>query len=156
MSVPEAIVVRPIAEADLDQVTSLWQAAGVSRPWNDPAADIAFARRGPHSTILVAEQAGCVVASAMVGEDGHRGWVYYVAVDPALQGGGLGRAIMCAAEQWLAGRGVWKVQLLIREDNARARGFYERLGYRDTRTSCLQKVIGQQARAGSARTRQGP
>jgi ribosomal protein S18 acetylase RimI-like enzyme len=42
---------------------------------------------------------------------------------------------------WLRGRGVWKMQLLIRGDNALAKGFYERLGYRDTGTACFQKVI---------------
>ncbi len=81
------------------------------------------------------------MATVMVGEDGHRGWVYYVAADPARQGTGLGRAVMEAAETWLAARGVWKVQLLIREDNVAVKRFYEHLGYRDTRTSCYQKVI---------------
>ncbi len=83
----------------------MWHAAGVSRPWNDPVRDIAFARRGPHSTVLVAELGGRIVATAMVGEDGHRGWVHYVAADPAHQCEGLGRAMMDAAEKWLAVRG---------------------------------------------------
>jgi ribosomal protein S18 acetylase RimI-like enzyme len=135
------LTIREIRDDDADQVAALWHAAGVARPWNDPATDIAFARRGPHSTVLVAVVADRVAASAMVGEDGHRGWVYYVAVDPSRQGTGLGRAVMAAAETWLARRGVWKVQLLIREDNARVRQFYEHLGYHDTRTSCYQKVI---------------
>ena len=132
---------RPMTDSDIPALVTLWHAAGVARPWNDPARDIAFARRGPHSTLLLAERAGQVLASAMVGEDGHRGWVYYVAAAPEAQGEGLGRAIMAAAEAWLRGRGVWKVQLLVREDNARARGFYERLGYRDTRAVCFQKVL---------------
>ena len=55
---------------------------------------------------------------------------------------GLGRAMMDTAERWLAARGIWKVQLLIREDNAAVKQFYEHLGYRDTRTSCYQKIIG--------------
>ena len=87
------------------------------------------------------ELEGRIVASAMVGEDGHRGWVYYVAADPDDQGTGLGRAIMTAAENWLAERGIWKVQLLVRDGNDRARQFYEHLGYRDTRSICLQKII---------------
>jgi ribosomal protein S18 acetylase RimI-like enzyme len=136
-----APTIRDIRDGDFDQIVALWHAAGVARPWNDPARDIAFARRDDHSTILVAEQAGRIVASAMLGEDGHRGWVYYVAVDPALQGSGLGRRIMDAAEAWLVARGVWKVQLLVREDNRRVVDFYERLGYHDTRTVCMQKVL---------------
>ena len=133
--------IRPMNDADTDQVVALWHAAGVARPWNDPRQDIAFARRDAHSTVLVAELSGIVVATAMVGDDGHRGWVHYVATDPRNRGQGIGRAIMQAAEQWLADRGVWKVQLLIREDNTPVRRFYETLGYRDTRSVCLQKVI---------------
>jgi ribosomal protein S18 acetylase RimI-like enzyme len=105
------------------------------------ATDIAFARGGPHSTILVAILADQIVATAMVGEDGHRGWVYYMATDPKHQGAGLGRAMMDAAEAWLAKRGIWKVQLLVRGTNGQAKGFYERLGYRDTGVTCFQKVI---------------
>lgn len=135
-------VIRDIRDADQDQVIALWHAAGVARPWNDPVRDIAFARRGPHSTVLVAEVEGRIAASAMVGEDGHRGWVHYVAADPAVQGQGLGRAMMEAAEAWLTARGVWKVQLLIRGDNAGVQEFYGKLGYRDTGSVCFQKVIG--------------
>lgn len=139
---PTDITVREMRDADLDQVIALWHAAGVARAWNDPPTDIAFARRGPHSTILVATAGDRVVASAMAGEDGHRGWVYYVAADPDRQGTGLGRAIMQAAESWLKSRGVWKVQLLVREGNERVRQFYEHLGYHDTKSVCFQKVIG--------------
>lgn len=130
-----------MTDADTAQVVALWHASGVSRPWNDPHRDIAFARRGAHSTVLVGELDGRIVATAMVGEDGHRGWVHYVAADPAHQGSGLGRKIMDAAEDWLAKRGVWKVQLLVRADNAAVRAFYEHLGYRDTRSVCFQKII---------------
>ncbi len=122
---------------------AVWHASGVARPWNDPARDIAFARRNLHSTILVAELVGRIVATAMLGEDGHRhGWVHYVAAtDPEWQGRGLGRMMMNTAETWLAKRGVWKVQLLVRGDNAAVKRFYEHLGYRDTGTTCFQKVI---------------
>src|SRR5262245_5230464 len=134
-------LIRAITDDDIPQVIALWHASGVSRPWNEPAIDIAFARRGPHSTILVAVDADRVTATAMVGEDGHRGWVYYVAAAPECQGQGLGRAVMEAAEDWLARRGVWKVQLLVRADNIAVRDFYDHLGYRDVQTVCLQKVI---------------
>ena len=100
-----SLSIRPIRDADIPSVIALWNAAGVARPWNDPTTDIGFARRNPHSTVLVGERDGRIVASAMVGEDGHRGWVYYVAIDPGLQGQGLGRAIMDAAEAWLVARG---------------------------------------------------
>ena len=140
----EPAVIRPIADGDVAAVIALWHAAGVTRPWNDPEHDIAFARRGPHSTVLVAEVAGVIAAAVMVGEDGHRGWVYYLAALRERQGTGLGRAIMKAAEAWLTARGIWKVQLLIREENVAVRGFYEHLGYAKNPTVVFQKVLAQQ------------
>jgi ribosomal protein S18 acetylase RimI-like enzyme len=133
--------IRDIADQDVPDVIALWNAAGVARPWNDPARDIAFARRDAHSTVLVGLDGGRIVASAMVGEDGHRGWVYYVAISPERQRSGLGRVMMQAAEDWLKQRGVWKAQLLVRADNAQATKFYDQLGYRDTRSVCLQKIL---------------
>jgi ribosomal protein S18 acetylase RimI-like enzyme len=135
------VVIRDISHDDIESVIALWHASGIVRPWNDPAKDIAFARRDTNSTVLVADLSGRVVATAMVGEDGHRGWVYYLAADPDYQGNGLGRTMMDAAETWLAARGVWKVQLLVREDNVAVKQFYEHLGYRDTRSTCFQKII---------------
>ncbi len=135
------IHIRAVADGDIDQVIALWSASGVLRPWNDPVKDIAFARCGPHATVLVAIEADEVIATAMVGEDGHRGWVYYLAVSPDRQGGGLGRAMMDAAEQWLRRRGVWKMQVLVRADNAKVAEFYEHLGYRNAKVSCFQKVL---------------
>ena len=64
--------------------------------------------------MLVGRAGAAIVATAMVGHDGHRGWVYYVAVDPDSQGKGLGRAIMKAAEDWLRAAGIAKLQLLVR------------------------------------------
>ena len=136
------IEIREMEDGDVEDVVAVWTSAGVTRPWNDPAKDLAFARLNPHSTVLVAIDEGRVAATVMVGEDGHRGWVYYLAVDPVRQGRGLGRAVMTAAERWLVARGVWKLQLLVREENVAVQRFYERLGYRDLRTVCMQKVIG--------------
>jgi ribosomal protein S18 acetylase RimI-like enzyme len=135
------LVIRDIGDGDIADVIAIWHACGIARPWNDPARDIAFARRDAHSTVLVADMSGRVVATAMVGEDGHRGWVHYLAADPDHQGRRLGRTMIDAAERWLAARGVWKVQLLVREDNVAVKQFYEHLGYRDTRSTCLQKII---------------
>lgn len=138
---PTPALIRDIRDEDIEQVIALWHAAGVARPWNDPMKDIAFARRDVHSTILVAVLDGRVAGTVMVGEDGHRGWIYYVAAAPEHQGSGLGRSLMNAAEDWLARRGVWKMQLLVRDDNAKVKDFYRHLGYQDTRSTCFQKVI---------------
>ncbi len=70
-----------------------------------------------------------VVSTVMVGHDGHRGWVYYLAVDPHERGQDLGRRMMRAAEEWLGTRGAVKVQLMVRATNTEVLAFYERVGY---------------------------
>ncbi|WP_454617341.1 GNAT family acetyltransferase [Bradyrhizobium cenepequi] len=124
-----ALAIAPIADGDIADVVALWQRCGLTRPWNDPVADIALARRGPNSDILVGRDNGVIVASAMVGHEGHRGWVYYVAVDPERQSKGYGRVIMRAAEDWLRAAGIAKLQLLVRRENAQAGAFYQSIGY---------------------------
>ena len=123
------LAITPITDADVPQVIALWQRCGLTRPWNDPSADIALARRGPNSVILVGRASNTVAATAMVGHDGHRGWVYYVAVDPDTQQKGHGRAIMTAAEDWLREKGIAKAMLMVRPDNRPVQAFYGKLGY---------------------------
>jgi len=121
--------IAPIADADVADVVALWERCGLTRPWNQPAADIALARKGENATILVGRKHDAIVATALVGHDGHRGWVYYVAVDPAQQGKGFGRIIMNAAEDWLRKTGVEKLMLMVRPENTTVRNFYESIGY---------------------------
>jgi ribosomal protein S18 acetylase RimI-like enzyme len=135
------LAVTAIEDADVAAVVALWERCGLTRPWNDPAADIALARKGPNSTILLGREDDKIVASAMVGHDGHRGWVYYVAVDPERQGKGLGRAIMNAAEDWLRQAGIAKLQLLVRQENARASAFYETIGYDEAPVAVFAKWL---------------
>ena len=100
------------------------------RPWNDPLRDIASARANASSEIHVAVTAEDDVAgSVMAGYEGHRGWVYYVAVAPQHRSQGLGAALMRHAEAWLTRVGAPKVMLMIREENEAVRRFYEGLGY---------------------------
>lgn len=120
-------------------VVALWEAAGLTRPWNDPSADLRSPLETPTSTVLGARGAdGALVGTVMVGYDGHRGWVYYLAVDEAQRGTGLGRALMVAAEAWLVSQGAPKVQLMVRKTNTAVLGFYAALGYTDQ--SCV--VLG--------------
>ena len=121
--------IRPYREADEADVIALWHACGLTRPWNPPAADITMVRSSGHGEILLAEDPGGIAGSVMVGHDGHRGWVYYLAVDPSRQKQGIGRRLMAAAEEWLTSRGVRKCELMIRTGNAAAAGFYARLSY---------------------------
>ena len=110
-------------------VTGLWHRCGLVMPWNDPLADLTLARSVVNAEILVLRLDAEVAASVMVGHDGHRGWVYYLSVDPDRRGRGLGRALMAAAEVWLADRHLPKTQLMIRPDNHAVRDFYAALGF---------------------------
>lgn len=121
--------IRAATAGDREATVALWEAAGLTRPWNDARADFDLALGNPTSTILLAEAGTQLVGSVMIGFDGHRGWVYYLATEPDRREQGIGRAIMAAAEDWLRARGSPKVQLMVRGDNAVARGFYAALGY---------------------------
>ena len=120
---------RPMRDEDVKAVIALWDTCGLTRPWNKPEKDIAFARGKEQSDVLVGVLDGEVVASIMVGHDGHRGSFYYVAVAPKHQGRGIGTRLIREGEKWLRERGVWKVNVLIRQENASVQLFYEQLGY---------------------------
>ena len=120
---------RSLMDEDVGAVIALWQSCGLTRPWNDPRKDIAFARGKANSEVLVGLIGSEVVSSIMVGHDGHRGSFYYVAVEPKFQRRGIGAATIRAGERWLKERGVWKVNLLVRQDNIEVMSFYEELGY---------------------------
>jgi ribosomal protein S18 acetylase RimI-like enzyme len=113
---------------DADAVIALWEACGLTRPWNDPASDFRRAVEGSTSAVLLDRDGDSLLGSVMVGHDGHRGWVYYLAVAQDRRREGLGRRLMEAAEAWLRARGAPKLQLMVRGSNEAALGFYEALG----------------------------
>jgi len=125
----QTLAIAPIADADVADVVALWQTCGLTRPWNDPAADIALARKGSNAAVLIGRENGAIIATVLVGHDGHRGWVYYLAVDPDHRQQGYGRVMMDAAERWQRERGIEKLQLLVRADNTSVKDFYQSLGY---------------------------
>ena len=124
-----ALSIAAIEDDDIASVIALWQRCGLTRPWNNPDADVALARKGPNATVLVGREDRKIVASVLVGHDGHRGWVYYVAVDPDCRHKGYGRIVMDSAEDWLRGHGIEKLQLMVRPDNNEVQAFYQSLGY---------------------------
>jgi ribosomal protein S18 acetylase RimI-like enzyme len=126
---------------DAGAVISLWEACGLTRPWNDPAADFARAIGGQTSAVLLLRDGEEIAASVMVGFDGHRGWVYYLAVAPERRRAGLGRAMMEAAEAWLRERGAPKIQLMVRADNSHAIGFYKSLGLEPQKVVTLGRFL---------------
>ncbi|MHA1189222.1 MAG: GNAT family acetyltransferase [Alphaproteobacteria bacterium] len=129
-------------ETDTTAIIALWRACGLTRPWNDPVADIAFARQHDNAAVLVGrDSANSIIVAVMVGHDGHRGWVYYLAADPGSRRQGLGRQAMAAAETWLRDRGVWKLNILVREGNDEVTGFYRALGFDSDHCMALSKRL---------------
>ena len=136
---------RPYRPADESTVVDLWKACGLTRPWNDPHKDIARKMTAQPELFQVGEVDGRLVATAMIGYDGHRGWVYYLAVHPEFQGRGYGRMLMARAEALLIERGCPKINLLVRETNDAVLAFYDRLGYgRDAAVSLGKRLIPDQ------------
>lgn len=142
---PAVARIRPYTDDDFDAIDALWRKAGNYRPWNDPAKDIALCRKTPTAELFVADADGSVCGSVMVGHDGHRGWVYYLSVDPDIQRSGLGRRLMRHAETWLEKAGLPKVQLMVRTDNAPVLAFYGALGYGDAKVATLEKWFDSEA-----------
>ncbi len=122
--------IRSAHISDEPWVVDLWRACNLVASYNDPGVDFRFAIAGGCSDVLVGEtEGGRICGSVMVGHDGHRGWLYYVAADPGSRGIGYGRQMVQAGEAWLRERGIVRVQLLVRETNAKVIAFYEHLGF---------------------------
>lgn len=133
--------IRHYHDSDLPDVIALWDACGLNVAYNDPAQDIALLRRGPNAALLVGSVGERLVGTVMAGHDGHRGWMYRVAVGPGHRRQGLGRQLVEAAEDWLAAHGLRKLNLMIREDNAEVGAFYARLGYEETPRLVMAKWL---------------
>jgi len=138
----DELVIRPFADDDEVAVLKLWQRTFASMPAHDPA-EAAIARKRAHDDelFLVATVGDRIVATTMAGYDGHRGWLYLVAVDPDCRRRGIGRQIVRAAEQRLHALGCPKVNLQVRADNAAVAAFYEALGYAVEPRVSMGKVL---------------
>jgi ribosomal protein S18 acetylase RimI-like enzyme len=121
--------IRPYLAADREPLVELWRRCELIRPWNNPYRDIERKLARDGENLLVLEENGELVGSVMVGYDGHRGWVNYLAVSPDRRGRGLGRMLMAHAEERLRALGCAKVNLQVRASNNAVIQFYLRMGY---------------------------
>ncbi len=134
--------VRPYDEKDEEDVVSLWREVFPDAPWwNDPELDIQRKLAFQRELFLVAEVEGRVVGTAMGGYDGHRGWVYYVAVEPGMRRRGTGTALMRALEERLSALGCRKLNLQVRASNATVVGFYTSVGYTEQDLISMGKLL---------------
>jgi ribosomal protein S18 acetylase RimI-like enzyme len=137
--------IRSFATADTEAVVALWESCGLVRAWNDPRKDISRKLTVQPELFLVGvdDESGesAVIGTAMVGYDGHRGWINYLAVSPDRRGRGYGRAFMDEAERLLIALGCPKLNLQVREGNDGVIAFYEAIGYANDRTVSLGKRL---------------
>ena len=122
--------IRAFQESDSDALVALWQRCGLVVPWNNPYKDIARKLLVGRDLFLVGEKDDVLIAAAMGGYDGHRGWVNYLAVDPDAQQHGYGRLMMTALEKKLLALGCPKINLQIRTSNTGVIQFYKQIGYK--------------------------
>jgi ribosomal protein S18 acetylase RimI-like enzyme len=135
------MLTRSFVVDDTESVVQLWNDCGLTRPWNDPRKDIERKRTVQPELFLVGEDAGKLIATAMIGFDGHRGWVSYLAVDSAHRGRGNAAALMVEGERLLIELGCPKIMLMVRADNTAVIGLYENLGYATEQTVLMGKRL---------------
>lgn len=133
--------IRPYQASDESAVVALWQACELTRPWNDPHKDIARKLQVHPELFMVGEVQGRLMASAMFGYEGHRGWVNYLAVAPDHQRQGHAKALMQHGEALLLTRGCPKINLQVRASNASVLAFYQSLGYQDDQVVSMGKRL---------------
>jgi ribosomal protein S18 acetylase RimI-like enzyme len=133
--------IRPYVSGDEKAVIELWRKCSLTRPQNNPKLDIERKLKVEPQLFLVGLIEGKVVTAVMGGYDGHRGWVYYLGVDPAYQRKGLGRQMMEAIEKKIRVMGCPKINLMIRTDNLGAVEFYKRIGYKMDETIQMGKRL---------------
>ena len=126
-----SVVIRLYKAGDREVVVALWRAAGLVRRANDPYRDIDRKMAVDPEGLLLAVDGGEVVGTAMVGYDGHRGWLNYLGVHPDRRREGVGRALVEAALARLRAKGCPKLNLQFVRSNETVRGFYEALGFKE-------------------------
>ena len=125
----KGLEIRPFVIEDTDQVLEVWSLAGMTTPERNPRSDIQKKLRHSPESFFVGTLEGKIVATVMVGYDGHRGWIYSLAVTPELQRKGIGSQMMGHAESWLRQQGCLRAKLQIDEARGDVAGFYRKLGY---------------------------
>ena len=133
--------IRPFSLKDEKAVKALWQKCDLVRPWNDPHSDIQRKLKVNPELFLVGTLGVKIIATAMGGYEGHRGWVNYLAVDPSHQRKGFGRQLMAEIEKRLLVLGCPKINLQVRNGNTSAMEFYSRIGYKNDNVISLGKRL---------------
>ncbi|MEE8397896.1 MAG: GNAT family acetyltransferase [Desulfobacterales bacterium] len=133
--------IRKYRAADEQQVIDLWMECDLVVPWNNPKTDIDRKTVDSPDLFFVGERDNEIIACCMAGYDGHRGWIYYLAVKPDMQNQGLASDIMKYAEDTLKQLGCPKIDLMVRKSNEGVIAFYRKIGYEEDPVVVLSKRL---------------
>ncbi len=133
--------IRNYKPEDKQQIISLWTECGLVVAWNDPAKDIERKCNENPELFFVGVLNNTIIGSCMAGYDGHRGWIYYLAVDPKFQKKAFGRQLVEHAQSVLNSIGCPKINLMVRKTNKNVINFYKALGYNDDPVVVLSKRL---------------
>jgi ribosomal protein S18 acetylase RimI-like enzyme len=135
--------VRSYREGDFDGIDALWnEAFPDDPPWNRAGYAVPAKLAFQPDLLFVAVDRDQIIGSAMAGYDGHRGWLYAVAVRQQHRRDGLGTMLVRKAEDALRDLGCRKINLQVRTTNEAIVRFYQRLGYLVEERICLGRHIG--------------
>jgi len=125
-----------------EQVVSLWEAVfGYEADHNVPQLVIDKKLDFGDGLFFVALDDQAVIGTVMAGYDGHRGWIYSIAVSPQYRKQGIGSALLDFAERELAQIGCMKINLQIMEGNEAVERFYLANGYRTEKRISMGKQV---------------
>ena len=134
-------LIRPYENQDQRGVVDLWMKCGLTTPQNNPVVDIERKLKVNPEWFLVCVQNELVIGSCMVGYEGHRGWINYLAVLPEFQNRGIAKKLMNRAEELLIDVGCPKINLMVRSTNSTVADFYKHIGYLEEDRICLGKRL---------------
>ena len=135
------LTIRNYHNTDEGQMIDLWFECGLAVSWNNPKRDIERKMDHDPSLFIVCEIKSMIVGSCMAGYDGHRGWIYYLAVKPEYQKQGIASQLVKEAEHRLLKMGCPKIDLMVRKSNKDAISFYHKIGYKDDPVVVLSKRL---------------
>ena len=133
--------IRMYLPDDKVRVITLWQECGLIVPWNNPETDVERKHSDSPELFFVGEMNGELIASCMGGYDGHRGWIYFLAVKQSHRNRGVASKMVEHVESALVDMGCPKVELMVRNSNEGVIAFYNKNNYKSEAVVVLSKRL---------------
>ena len=133
--------IRTYQHTDMEDIIHVWKECGLIRSLNNPKLDIERKVNTQKDLFFVGELSNKIIATAMFGYDGHRGWLNYLAILPEYQKIGFGKKLLEFGEKTLVYRGCPKINLQIRAENKEVINFYNAVGYSEDEVISLGKRL---------------